>query len=481
MTLRHVKREEIATTGTQSWKLTGPDGQRISVFDEFCRSIKDEAYATKRRYAIVASRFIDYLHEVEVLGKEPVTKRVVNKAIDYYIQLLRYGNSISLGIVQGSSKVYEDGDKEKEDALREVARRLQIKPLAPHSWGNTIAALNQFLQVCQALEAEAHEIAIVQGGLDRALVEESKFDYMPLLDAVAGCRNLSRAEAQHIRQSSILGGVIRYRARELRRPRGLSAGHYGDTPQELQDLDFPMKHFPALLEATTHWRDRTLWTLLAASGIRRSEALNLEWGHIDIENELVYVLDPNATRYSRDLPENERANRFKGRAASWTYLRHPYRTNFFEMLRKYRCHEYMLPADGNNFVFQYLNKPHRGRPLREASDSSLNSLFTGAVKRARIPPPSMKPNHVWTAHSLRHAYCTYMLNDFEVPGHLYPGLTEAEVQLLVGHTSILSTRHYARRRQDRLREKLEMHDRKEMHVETLLEELPHPIGERFSS
>jgi integrase len=227
---------------------------------------------------------------------------------------------------------------------------------------------------------------------------------------------------------------------------------------DVDSLDFPLEHFPALIAAATTWRDRALWALLLASGIRRSEALNLQWCDIDFAKREVFVLDPDSLRYGREMPQTERDQRFKGRTVSRTYLFLPYRTWFFEYLSRYRKEEYRLPQDGNDFVFQYLIKPHYGRPLHEATDETLNSAFTSAVKRAQIPGPPVAREHTWTAHSLRHSYGVYMLNDYEVPGQTMPGLTLAEVQQLMGHRDVNTTRKYARERTSRLQAKLQAHD-----------------------
>jgi integrase len=481
MSLRNVRRLESVSNGKVTWRLLDCNGLSISVFDEFCRKIADEAYATKQRYAVVVSRFIDYLYEVEIIGQGPVTRSAVNEAIDYYLLLLAHGDNINLGadvIANDSTGVAADL-RLRETALKQVAHRLKITPLKSGSWSNTLAALNRFLRLCQMLANEAREIAIVQGGLDKALVEASAMDYAPLLEAVDGSLKLSLVEVQHIKQASMLGGVIRFRGAELERPKGLLAGRNRSKQLDLAVLEFPMHQFTTFLEATTSWRDKALWTLLAASGIRRSEALNLEWEHVSIEEELVYVLDPELTRYGRDLPEQERISRFKGRVVSWTYLRQPYRSWFFEFLLQYRQHEYVLPRDGNNFVFQYRYGEYAGRPLREAADSTLNDAFTSVVKRAGIAGPPALPSHVWTAHSLRHAYGMYMLNDFEVPGQAMPGLTEAEVQLLMGHADINSTRKYARRRDNRLKEKLIRHDRAMLPISDSISGLPPAIASRL--
>lgn len=459
MALVHVRKEEVNVHGRQSWLLRDPAGVPISVFSEFCHKLRGLQHDTLRRYTTVVARFIDYLYEVKVLGAVPVTRAVVNDAVDYYLELLRSGEGISLAVGVRERSRYSEGDEARETALRGVARRLGIEPLASASWDNTIAALNHFLRLCALLEREAKEMAILRGGIDRTVINDAEWDYRPLLEAVDGSSAFSPEEVQHLKQSTMLGGVIRFRSGELMRPKGLRKSVRQQRQIDVDWLDFPLEHFPALMTAASCWRDRALWSLLLASGIRRSEALNLQWCDIDFANRQVYVLDPELLRYGREMPQAERDLRFKGRTVSRTYLFLPYRNWFFEYLARYRKEEYRLPQDGNDFVFQYLIKPHHGRPLVEASDETLNSAFKSAVQRARIPGPVVARSYIWTAHSLRHAYGVYMLNDYAVPDQHTPGLTLAEVQQLMGHKDVKSTRKYARERTSRLQEKLRSHDR----------------------
>lgn len=458
MSLKNVRRIESRYLGKVTWNLIDCDGDIIVAFDVFSRSIIDEKYATKKRYAEVASKFIDYLYEVGILGGPGVSRKQINEAVDYYLILLRDGQNINFGYTKKGVTGYQDDDEALELSLRLISKSLGITALKPNSWSNTIAALNRFLRVCTALEIEAREIALHRGEVDSSLVNQSMFDYRPLLNAVNGSSRLTKGEVKHIRQSSMLGSLIRFRGGELARPSGLTISKIGKSQRDTQVFDFPMDKLPLLLNAAIYWRDRSLWLLTAASGIRRSEALNLEWSHIDIDQGMVYVLDPDYTRYGRDLAEDERTRRFKGRVTSWTYLRYPYKDWFFEALLEYRKHEYVLPKDGNDYVFQYVIRQYRGKPLKEASDVAMNNSFTSAVRRAGIEGPPMNRLYTWTQHSFRHAYGVYMLNDFQVPGQPYPGLTEAEVQLLMGHKSILSTRQYARPKEANLKRKLALHD-----------------------
>jgi len=459
MALVHVSKEEVNEFGSKSWRLYDPSRVPISVFAEFCRKLEGLRYASRLRYTTVVARFIDYLYEVRVLGGTPVSRAAVNDAIEYYLALLKSGDKISLAVGKRERARYAEGDQAREAALREVARKLKIKPLASGSWDNTLAALNKFLHVCALLEREAKEIALLRGGLDNALVNNAELDYRPLLSAVDGVTHFSAEEVQHIKHSTMLGGVIRFRGEALTRPKGLQKSSRQKAQVDVDSLDFPEEHFRALLMSATSWRDRALWTLMLACGIRRSEGLNLQWCDIDFAAREVYVLDPNLLRYGKDLSVTDRELRFKGRTVSRTFLRQPYRDWFFEYLSRYRMEEYRLPLDGNDYVFQYLISPHFGKPLHQATDETLNEAFTSAVRRARIPGPPICRSYVWTGHSLRHSYGRHMLNDFKAPGQSQPGLTESEVQLLMGHKDIASTRKYAKLRSTRLQEKLVAYDR----------------------
>ncbi|EIF30154.1 site-specific recombinase XerD [Burkholderia sp. Ch1-1] len=482
MALRNVVREESRHTGFDGWRLKGPDGAYIAAYDEFSKSVKDEKFATRKRYCEVVSRFIDYLYEVGILGKGHVSRAQVNQSIDYYLLLLRDGDQVSFTSARKDDDCGAwDEEALRESSLRKVAVRLGIQPLSARSWSNTTAPLNRFLRLCALLQEEAHEMALLRAQVDPKTVQLASLDARPLLDAVSGSAFLSRNEVASIRFASALGPVIRFRGEDLRRPRGIRGPKIKSAQRDTEVLDFPMDHFGTLLDAATCWRDRALWLLTAASGIRRSEALNVEWHHIDFDAQIVYVLDPEYLRYGRDLPESDRYSRFKGRAVSWTYLRMPYRQQFFEALLEYRRREYVLPEDDNDYVFQFVESSKRGVPYRQASDTALNKQFVRAVERAQIPGPPMSPRYIWTQHSLRHAYGVYMLNDFRVVGQELPGLTEAEVQLLMGHKLVTSTRKYARPKETRLRQKLAMHDQMLLGYDApqALEGLPAPFIERL--
>ena len=233
--------------------------------------------------------------------------------------------------------------------------------------------------------------------------------------------------------------VMRLRG-EMHRPRKLPSPVHSGSQFDLQRLDFPFDRINDLVEAATCFRDKALYCLLAASGIRLHEALNLTLNDVDFSNRLVYVHDPQEKRFGRENGKDEK-RRYKGRTYSKTFLFEPYKTLFFEHLEQYLERE-RVHTNEHVYLFQIVERKRRGTPLKEASYAALEKSFKKTVQRAKIAGPAVCPDHVWTPHSLRHAYGIYMLNHIQYQHG--QGLSIEEVQILMGHRSIDSTRHYAR-------------------------------------
>jgi integrase len=276
--LNNVIRGKRVHNGQESWELSTVTGDPVPAFNYFCEKNADYSFRTQKRYAEVASRFIDYLYEAQVFG-EAVRPGHLNAVIEAFPTLLRDGSAVT------SSRVR----KSKNDLwLAEVAERLDWAPLAPKSFDNTIAAVNRFLRLSESLAREAHEKAAVLG-LD------AKQGHTALIKALDGVVTLSRHEVNAMKQNSMFGNVAKYapngiqRARGLRTPgtSSLSAGHA---------LDFPRDSLQALINAADSWRDKSFWLMLGATGIRASEALNLHLGDVDLEGQKVYVFNPQGRR-----------------------------------------------------------------------------------------------------------------------------------------------------------------------------------------
>jgi integrase len=450
--LRNIVRRDIHGENGEvvSWEVLDLSGRPIPACSLFIANLDGYKFATRKRYVEAVCRFVDYLYESGVLGgfgDDDVlpSRRRVNTAIDWYLPILLHGSAEAVKLLRTTNG--NDRANGNEWLLQAVLS-LRIRPCKRKSLDNVTPALNRFLRLSEALAQEAHEMANQHG-------VTLPVEYSPLINVVDGFSKLSSFERAAARSSSLLGSVIRMHG-EIRRPSGIR--HQANKQQaDRLARDFPVSYMDALLDAATSWRDRALWLLLLASGIRRSEALNLQWTDVDYDGRRVYVLDPEGRRYGRFMTAAEK-RRFKGRTVSWTYLWEPWRTRFFDALAEYRKREWRLPTDGNNYVFQKLKEEggKTGVPLLAASDTALAEPFNKAVAKAEIPSPGIE-NDQWTPHSLRHAYGVYMLNYIPIaPGVC--GFHETDVQCLMGHDSITSTRKYARRKEDVLRARLEYAD-----------------------
>jgi len=356
--LKNVTRVRTTKFGKTTWRLLDATGCPIEAFSYFCEKNADYAFATQKRYAEAVSRFIDYLIEADAFGV-PATKKHLNAVIDAYPLLLRDG---SKRLAERLRKTIEDTPE--DGWLLRVTQSLDQSSLRPASFSNTLAAINRFLRLSEALAIEAFEKAALAG------IEHNE-SYKDLIKALSGTTRFSAVEVRNMRHNSVLGSVIRFKSEGLTRPRRLTTSATS-VQDDVHHLDFPMEFVMPLVEAATSRRDRALWLLLAASGIRVSEALNLQWADINPETQEVFIYDPAGRRLGGDMTPDERA-RFKGRTVSMTYLIQPFRQALFIALEEYVKHEFVPSgdADSSDFVFQYIEAGRRGKPLRDASDAAL--------------------------------------------------------------------------------------------------------------
>lgn len=445
MSLKNLIRKEIRRHGQRSWRLSTRDGLPVESFSVFCERNVDYSPRTQKRYAETVGRFLDYLFEAGIFGVEAVSARQLNNVIEAYPLLLRDGSK------KTARRVREHADDFPEDLwLAKTADALDWRPMKPASFSNTLAAANRFLKLSEVLAREELERAKLLG-----IDHQGQYDR--LIKALDGTVAIPQIEINRMRQNSMLGSVAKFTPDGIHRPKGLKAP-YGSGQDDRQGRDFPLNHLMAVIDAAESWRDKALWLLLAASGIRTSEARNLLLQDIDFDRQEVYVIDPSGRRF--EPPESVRESpRFKGRAIAATYLFPPLRQKFFEALEKYLKLEFVpvTRVGEPEYLFQYVEPARRGQPLVNASDTAMIKAFKKAVNKAGVPPPDEESE--WAPHSLRHLYGVYLLNDYPLdPRHGKYGLPLTDVQMLMGHESIRNTAKYARTKRRRLMAKLQASD-----------------------
>lgn len=438
--LCNVVRETYSLNGQQCWRLRTKDGLPIPAFDAFCAKNTSYAFRTQKRYAEVVSRFIDYLYQAGVFDTV-VRPGYLNAVIDAFPILLSNGAAVT------AAKISES---DANAWLAEVANGLGWDPIMPNSFSNVIAPVNRFLRLSESLARESREKAALLG-----IGEETT--HQTLISALNGTSPFGPLEIAAMKQNTMFGNVAKYAPKGIPRPKGLrQPGGSNKATRKL--LDFPRESFPALINAAETWRDRSLWLLLGASGIRISEALNMLLADVDFEHQQVFVLDPNSRRPQLGESDPNRF-RFKGREIAYTYPIPELRRDLFYALTQYLNQEFVpvtIPGTPS-YLFQYVDQKRRGLPLIDCSYAALTQNFKRAVRDAGIPNPA--DGREWSLHSLRHMYGVYMLNDFPIsPASGIFGLPLVDVQMMMGHARIHSTAHYARSKHRRLAAKLEASD-----------------------
>lgn len=400
--------------------LIDPDGNNFEPFAVYKLKLIDNclvSIGSLHDYLGHVARFIEYVYAASLVGLEPI-KQSLDVIIRSYESYLLHG--------QGSS----------DNLARDIANLTgRTKSCSPASLPVIEAALTHFLNLSDSLAKASGEDGLFSRYLPNAVVP------------------VTSREAAKLRSGSMFGGVIRGGSKKRKCGSGLFRAtkrrgtNRRNSSQKRTDFEFPLDRIGALLKATHCHRDRAIYALLAASGMRTSEALQIRVEDIDVENRLVYVYSP-FERSNPSITEDEFDKlRWKGRQTSDTFLIEPWASIFFDSLRDYFRYEF-VPSSRHPFVFQTLFGESRGRPYFAGDRSARIKQFKKRAIAAEVQLP-------WgdAVHSLRHSYGIYVLNYLPTPTGL--GMSILLVANLMGHSDIKNTKIYARHDEEIIRVELE--------------------------
>jgi len=266
--------------------------------------------------------------------------------------------------------------------------------------------------------------------------------------------HIKDSEKYRIRIGTMLGGIIRGGAKTkrsknsiFRTPRRAIAGSTNK-----DNFAFPIEKGIELINKAKSFRDKSYYALLLASGARSFEAAQIQIDDVDANNERVEIVNP-FTRDIIGITEDEfNALDWKGRAISETFLIEPFSSLFFKFLRLYlRSNEYDDTTE-HQFLFQKIKGEGKGRPFFTNDRSSVIKQFKATCKSINV----ILPKGV-AIHSLRHSYAVFILNYLPTPKGY--GLPLSYVSHLMGHSSIESTKVYAKHEDEIIRSELEFANR----------------------
>ena len=373
-------------------------------FTRFIEFLKDKNYAnnTIEQYGQILIKFLNYFTR--------------------YIELLNYdiGPDEIKNILQSYPNFLLRGKKSRFKITQQIASDLNHDKNTKRSSLPVIdAAITKFILINEIDGASMIDIS------DSAFLHITK-------------RIKSKSEIGNILKNSALSGFIRggiknnrkQRASALKLPKPKKRNKFYVT--KTIEFDQVVK----LIESASSYRDKAIYALLAASGARSHEVLQLRLSDIDFKNQQVTLNSP--FEFSEDelnLTDDEYSQlAWKGRETTATFLIEPFKSLFFENIAKYLTQERMSLC---NHPFLFTNTK-TNRPYFCSDRSSRIKMFKKSAKISGI-----KNLGGISPHSLRHTYATYILNWLPLKGGVY-GLPLAYVQKLLGHSSPSSTELYAK-------------------------------------
>ncbi len=294
-------------------------------------------------------------------------------------------------------------------------------PADTSAWDDALAAFDQDL--ARRAVAEKTRTAYASDVRDFAVwaqehgADPPQVDVRTLRRYAAGLSERGIAPATIARRLAALRGLFRVQ---------MEVGRRGDNPAELLSSPKKAQRLPRVLKASEvaalldsipaatplDLRDRALFELAYACGLRAEELVNLDLDSVDFDSETVRVEGKGGK--TRLVPVGEHARR---------------------ALERYLAGSRPALAGGRPIdPALFLSKS--GRRL---STSDVRRRLTGWARRAMARSPALARAH---PHALRHSFATHLLDG---------GADLRAIQELLGHATISTTQVYTRVESARLR------------------------------
>tara|TARA_R110000765_G_scaffold426679_1_gene543342 strand:- start:10424 stop:11818 length:1395 start_codon:yes stop_codon:yes gene_type:complete len=389
-------------------------------FEAYVRMLIDKEGATNttKQYAEHVSRFLDFLYEYQTVANEKGVQLNPSQLFVNYEKFLTRGKSCS------------------DDLLQQVAKNI-------NKTKNT-----SYVSISQGIESALSYFIEMQ------LFDN--FNQQDYFNSLSYTAEFSKPQQSKIKQNSWFAATTKFLsdAKSIKKTKLFNKSSkrankngLSNNKENAFNKAFPAKdslgffaHHVVDIKITKFSlvRDFLFYSLLAASGIRQSEALQVTIDDIDFENREVKIINP-FERVQRGLTEAEEEKlSWKGRVTSKTLMIQPFSHMFWELLEIYIKHHYKT-----NVNHRYLFQKYNGRPFFAACRSDRSKSLKKYLK-------SSNPNLCeYGLHSFRHLYGFYVYNylpivDFDGNPTGEQGLPLGYVKILMGHASLTSTEVYAR-------------------------------------
>jgi integrase len=380
------------------------EGERFIPFEKYTKHLKSKGYSSNTivSYGGHVFRFINYLYKAADLTEGALDRDRIEDIISSYSSYLIHGqqssNELSCQIAIDNEKINTTSYSSLlpiDASLTYFIKLFELKQL-----GTSDDLLNSFLNTTT--------------------------------------RYLSSFEKKNIHKNSMLAGVISHSLvnDEKSRMGVLSFSRRKGKKVLHATRSFDLDKVIHLIDSASNLRDKALYALLAASGCRTHEALQITIDDINPKTQEVILRSYEDDKRKLQGLTNEEIGKlsWKGRNTEQTFLIEPFKSLFFKYISEYMKKERNCIA-GHRFIFQnYKTK----RPHFCSDRSSRIKQFKQAATKAGV-----EDLYGISPHSLRHMYGFYVLNYLQLSDGKY-GLSAPVVKVLMGHASFSSTELYAK-------------------------------------
>jgi integrase len=313
-----------------------------------------------------------------------------------------------------------------------VAKFLEFEAVSAATVRRYISTLNQFLKF-------SDKEWLSQSEMLKHLDVDVFVSGQALMGELGQKTSLTKSEKKALLNQSMLAGVISGGPKKINRPKiemPKRFKHSSKIQKPWYTKSFPINKVMDLIPKASSYRDVCLFSLLAGTGIRTHEAMQLRIEDILVNEESVQIL-PYSQRigvYS-DLDEVDVTKlAFKGRTHSDTYFIPVFRDIFFDNLYNYLDEREKTNPD-HDFLFVVLANNARGNPWFKGDSTSHNRTFKSTQERMG------GLDRCFTLHSLRHFFGTWMRN-YE-PNEAGFGFPLNTVRMAMGHEKENTTKSYS--------------------------------------
>ena len=391
--------------------------------------------------------FLEYLSESEgsgqatlnaVIGDMQLFLRYLSACSDLQVQsglkLSNTGLYLNRVLLMYPSFLAE-GHRSPSQFVSTVAHQLGFEGLARSSTGRYLSTVNNFLKFNNK-EWISQQAINEQFELDTFVSEEN------LIEQLGKVKSLKKSEKSALLRKSMLAGCISGGPKKITRPHLSMPKRFGrpqDPDHRFYKKCFPIDKILDLIKNASSYRDICLFSLMAGTGIRTSEAMQLRFDDVLVDEESVEIL-PYADRIQvyDDITDRQITElAFKGRTTKDVLFLSPFKEIFFEHLLNYLDKERDRFSPSHEFLFVTMSNNARGLTWFDKDSTSHNRTFKEAQRRIGI-----EEKDLYSLHSLRHFYGTWLRN-YQPNGEGGFGFPLGVVKKHMGHKFESTTEGYS--------------------------------------